>query len=335
MKNTSLKPTITRIVAMAFVMSGNFAHAQTHDHSVHGDHSAMHSDMASPQSTVAPETGHDQHDRQVPQAAHGSHNSHEQSEMDMRMQGGAAPPEARDPNAYSGGYALHSGPYLYTPNDGHAMHLGDETVFATVLAERLERAYGSDGNATAYDVQAWLGTSYDKLTLKAEGSVNAGNVEDARTELLWSHAIATFWDVQTGLRNDTGHDRPTRNWLALGIQGLAPYWFEVEATAYMSSSGRSALRLSASYELLLTQRLILQPRLEANLYGKRDTELMIGSGLSNGSAGLRLRYELSREFAPYLGVERMQYFGRSADMVEAAGGHRGDTRWVAGVRLWF
>ncbi|MGA4423398.1 copper resistance protein B [Ralstonia nicotianae] len=251
----------------------------------------------------------------------------------MNMQGGSAPPDARDPDAYSNGYRLGAGPYAL--GDTRHLMMADEHRFASVLVERLEWAHGNGTNATAYDAQAWFGTSYDKLVIKAEGDIHKGRVEEARTELLWGHAIAPFWDTQLGLRNDAGTGRPGRNWAAFGVQGLAPYWFHLEATAYVGDSGRTALRLSSEYELLLTQRLILQPRLEASFYGKRDPALEIGSGLSSGTLGLRLRYEFSRQFAPYVGVERSQAFGGTANLIEAAGGRRGETRVVAGVRFWF
>ncbi|AKZ28652.1 copper resistance protein B [Ralstonia pseudosolanacearum] len=251
----------------------------------------------------------------------------------MNMQGGSAPPDARDPDAYSNGYRLGAGPYAL--GDTRHLMMADEHRFASVLVERLEWAHGNGTNATAYDAQAWFGTSYDKLVIKAEGDIHKGRVEEARTELLWGHAIAPFWDTQLGLRNDAGTGRPGRSWAAFGVQGLAPYWFHLEATAYVGDSGRTALRLSSEYELLLTQRLILQPRLEASFYGKRDPALDIGSGLSSGTLGLRLRYEFSRQFAPYVGVERSQAFGGTANLIEAAGGRRGETRVVAGVRFWF
>ncbi len=251
----------------------------------------------------------------------------------MNMQGGSAPADARDPDAYSNGYRLGTGPYAL--GDTRHLMMADEHKFASVLVERLEWAHGNGTNATAYDAQAWFGTSYDKLVIKAEGDIHKGRVEETRTELLWGHAIAPFWDTQLGLRNDAGTGRPGRNWAAFGVQGLAPYWFHLEATAYVGDSGRTALRLSSEYELLLTQRLILQPRLEASFYGKRDPALEIGSGLSSGTLGLRLRYEFSRQFAPYVGVERSQAFGGTANLIEAAGGRRGETRVVAGVRFWF
>jgi copper resistance protein B len=252
---------------------------------------------------------------------------------DMKMQGGSAPPDARDPNAYSGGYQLGAGKYAL--GEHRQLHMADEHLYAAVLVDRLEWAHGSDSNAASYEAQAWFGSAYDKLVIKAEGEAEKGKVHDARTELLWGHAISTYWDTQVGFRNDAGYGRPARNWLAFGVQGLAPYWFEVDATAYLGTEGRTAMRLSAEYELLITQRLILQPRIEANLYGKNDPATGTGSGLSNGAVGVRLRYEFSRQFAPYIGVERYQTFGNTADMVRASGGRSGETRFVAGVRVWF
>ena len=252
---------------------------------------------------------------------------------DMQMQGGSAPADARDPHGYSGGYQLGVGQYAIGPN--RSLHMADEHLFASVLVDRLEWVKGNESNAAAYEAQAWIGSSFNRLVIKAEGESERRKIHEARTELLWGHAIATYWDTQLGIRNDAGYGRPTRNWLAFGIQGLAPYWFEVDATGYIGTEGRTALRLSAEYELLITQRLILQPRIEANLYGKNDPEVGVGSGLSSGAVGLRLRYEFSRQFAPYIGIERYQTFGNTADMVRTSGGRSGETRFVAGVRMWF
>lgn len=188
--------------------------------------------------------------------------------------------------------------------------------------------------AQPYDAQAWFGRTYDRLVIKAEGDYMDGQLEEVSTELLWGHAIATFWDTQLGVRYDSG-DGPNRSWLAFGVQGLAPYWFEMDATAYLGENGSTALSLEVEYDLLLTQKIILQPRLEANLNGKRDAAREIGSGLSEMAAGLRLRYEILREFAPYVGVERARKFGETGDYARASGVDDSETRWVAGVRFWF
>lgn len=238
------------------------------------------------------------------------------------MQGGDPPPDARDPHAYSGGYAR--GP----------LKLADEERFGSLLLDRFESTRGRDNVEVEYDLQAWYGRDYDRAVLKAEGEVDGGKLQDARTELLWGHAVATYWDAQLGLRYDGG-DKPGRKWLAFGVQGLAPYWFEVDATAYVGEEGRSALRLEAEYELLLTQKLILQPRVEANFYSKSDTARERGSGLSDAALGLRLRYEIRREFAPYVGIERSNKYGGSADFARAEGKPASELRLVAGLRFWF
>ena len=255
----------------------------------------------------------------------------------MAMPASAAPAPAqaapRTADTDPGGYTLTTGPYI--PAGVKPPRLADQESFGSGLVDRLERAYSHDsGHWTAYDVQAWYGRDFNRLVLKAEGQASQGRLQDARTELLWGHAIAAYWDSQLGVRHDNGGG-PDRNWLALGVQGLAPYWFNVEATGYLGDQGRSALRLSASYELLLTQRVVLQPQLELNAYGKDDPARGIGSGLSDATAGLRLRYDISRQFSPYIGVEWSGRFGRTGDYAQAAGERRDTTDVVAGVHFWF
>lgn len=252
--------------------------------------------------------------------------------MDMQAQGGSAPADARDPHAYADGYTLDSGKYALA--GPRTLMLADEHNFASVLFDRLERTKSHGDYATSYDLQAWFGRTYDRLVIKAEGKRSQGRMQEARTELLWSHALASYWDTQLGMRQDNGIG-PNRSWLAFGVQGLAPYWFAVDATAYVGEEGRSALRLAAEYELLLTQRLILQPRVELNAYGKEDAARGLGRGLADGLVGLRLRYEISRQFAPYVGVERAAKFGSTADFARADGEASAQTRWVAGLRFWF
>lgn len=251
---------------------------------------------------------------------------------DMKMQGGPAPADARDPHGYSGGYTLDGGKYaLAGPRQ---LSLADEHAFGTLLVDRLERVDTREATSTAFDAQAWFGRDYDRFVVKAEGDYANGRLEEARTELLWGHAIASYWDAQLGLRHDTG-EGPDRSWLAFGIQGLAPYWFELDATAYVGEAGRTALRVEAEYELPLTQRLVLQPRGEINLYGKQDEVNGLGSGLTDASIGVRLRYEVSRRFAPYVGVAWSNKFGQTADFARAEGAPTRETRWVAGLRFWF
>ena len=202
------------------------------------------------------------------------------------------------------------------------------------MINRLERAQNSKSTFTAYDLQGFVGKDYDRLVVKAEGEGAEGKIHEARTELLWGHAIAAYWNTQLGMRNDSG-ELAGRNWLAVGVQGLAPYWFEMDATAYIGEQGRSALRLGAEYELLITQKLILQPRIEANFYGMQDEARALGAGLSSLVTGIRLRYEIRREFAPYLGIDWSGKFGGTAEYARIDGARTSDTSLVAGLRMWY
>ena len=250
---------------------------------------------------------------------------------DMQMQGGDAPKDARDPHAYSDGYTLTEGPYaLPGPRQ---LKLADEHRFWSLLGDRLE--YDADNDVTTFDLQGWYGTTYDRLVIKLEGDAVDGRLAESQTDLLWGHALTAYFDTQLGVRLDQYDEGTGREWLAFGIQGLAPYWFELDLTAYLGEGGRTALSLEAEYELLLTQRLILQPRAGLTAYGKDDAVNGLGSGLSDVALGLRLRYEFSRQFAPYVGIEWNGTFGATADQARANGDATKDTRYVAGIRFWF
>ncbi len=252
-------------------------------------------------------------------------NGKDMDSMTKSMQGGRAPAQARDPDAYADGLTL-----------GHmaGMDMADDTPHAHLVLDRLEAFHTRDGNGQALDAQAWYGGDIDKLWLKLDGERTNGRLGATRMEALWNHAVAPYWGVQLGARHDVGNG-PSRNWAAFGVQGLAPYWFEVQATAYVGPNGRTALRFEADYELLLTQRLVLQPNVKASVYGKRDPERSIGAGLSDVEAGLRLRYEISRKFAPYIGVVWNRKLGDTARYARDAGESARETKIVAGVRIWF
>jgi copper resistance protein B len=214
------------------------------------------------------------------------------------------------------------------------MGMDDTARFGSVLIDHLDWRDTDDGSVIGWDVQAWYGSDYNKLWFKTEGERADGTTEEARAELLWDRIFSRWWSVQAGVRHDFG-EGPSRDWLAVGVQGLAPYFFEIEATAYFGEGGRTAARFSAEYDLLLTQRLILQPELEFSLYGKSDPERGIGSGLSDAQLALRLRYALTRAFAPYVGVAWVRQFGNTADMLRAAGQKESDVEFLAGIRVWF
>lgn len=213
------------------------------------------------------------------------------------------------------------------------MEMDDAAAFFALRADSFEWRAADAGDVFAWDVQGWYGGDYTKLRIETEGDAHEGDVE-ARNELLVDRLIARWWSLQFGVRHDV-HEGPSRSWAAFGVRGLAPYWFEVEATAYVGEAGRTALRLAVDYEVLLTQRLILQPEIELDVYGKADEENLIGSGLADAELALRLRYEIWRELAPYVGVSWQRTFGETADLARAAGDDRSELYWLAGVRWWF
>lgn len=203
-----------------------------------------------------------------------------------------------------------------------------------LLFDRLEAQDGGDGELLNWDLHGWIGRSARRLWIRSEGERDGGTTERAELQLLWARPIARWWDVVAGVRQDF-HPGSSQGWAAFGMQGLAPYRFELEATAFVGDGGRVAARLDAEYELLITNRLILQPLVELDWYGQSDTARGIGSGLSSAESGLRLRYEFRREIAPYIGLARERTFGSTADLLRAAGIDTRDTRLVAGVRVWF
>lgn len=212
--------------------------------------------------------------------------------------------------------------------------MDDDPFLFMLKVDKLELRDVDEGTALVWDAQAWAGKDLNKLWIKSEGEQVDNEIEEGDVEVLYSRAIAPFWDLQAGWRHDF-HPTPSRDWAAFGVKGLAPYLFEVDATAYAGESGRLAASLDVEYEYMFTQKLILTPELEMNFYSKDDEAVGIGSGLSAMEAGLRLRYEIVREFAPYIGVNWWRKFGNTADYAKAEGGESGDAQFVAGFRLWF
>ncbi len=215
-----------------------------------------------------------------------------------------------------------------------AAHMEHDPLTAMLLAEQFEWQAGSGDDLLKWDAVGWAGWSMNRLWLRTEGERPSGSSGEAQTEILYGRPVAAWWDLVAGVRHDVGPG-PARTYAALGVQGLAPQWFHVEATAYLGERGQAGARLQADYEWLFTNQLVLTARGEAHAWSDDDADTGIGSGLAATSFGLRLRYEIRPEFAPYVGVEWEGLFGDTADLAHAAGEERRETHVVAGLRWWF
>jgi copper resistance protein B len=220
-----------------------------------------------------------------------------------------------------------------SPHPGEAEHVvHDRAIRAFVLVDQLEWLAGRDQSA-GWDAKGWIGRDVDRFWFRTEGEAGADRLNRTETHLFYGRAISPWWELVAGVRADDGPG-PMRTWAAVGVQGLAPYWFEVEATGYVGAAGRTHARLEVKYELLVTNRAILQPLIEVEIYGKDDPERQIGAGLSSADIGVRVRYEVKRELAAYLGVLWSRTFFGTADLARASGQEPNHTRLVAGVRFW-
>ena len=220
---------------------------------------------------------------------------------------------------------------VYQDEAGHTVH--DDAIHYFVLVEQLEWQGAGGASDINWENSGWIGSDRHRFWFRTDGEGEDGGLDSARIHALYGRAIAPWWDVVVGVRQDLRPGSP-QTWAAVGLQGLAPYWFEIEATAYIGASGRTHLRLETEYELLLTNRAILQPVLEADIRGKSDPERRTGAGLSAAELGMRLRYEIRRELAPYIGVTWHRKFFGTADRAREAGERTGGARLALGLRLW-
>lgn len=211
----------------------------------------------------------------------------------------------------------------------------DDQIVTFFQAEQLEYRFAEGKDSLNWEARAWVGEDKNKLWLKTEGEkMFGGELEGAEVQLLYSRLISPFWDFQIGGRYDV-RPEPTRGFAVFGVQGLAPYFFEVDAAGFVSHEGDVSARIKADYELLLTQKLVLQPSVELDFAVQEVKELGIGPGLTGVELGLRLRYEFVREFAPYIGVAWERKVGRTADLARDEGEDIDRLAFVTGIRFWF
>ncbi len=338
-----------RFSAAAFaLLAATPAAAQHAGHAGHGSAPAAEQPAAKPQPAAA---------KPKAEAGQDTHAGHETSPA-ASSQGAAAPAEA-DPHAGHNAEAAAAPVAAQTaaetpppiPEDNAADGVYDRAAmerarqilrtehgggkFSMVLFDLAEVQANRHGENFLWDAQFWYGGDFHRLVIKSEGEGEfGGEVEHAEVQALWSRAIDPYFDFQAGVRYDVRPD-PERAYAVIGVEGLAPYWFEVEAHAFLSNKGHVLARLKAEHDMRFTQRLILQPRAEVNLAAQTDRKLGIGSGFSDFEFGLRLRYEIVREFAPYVGVSHERLLGRTADFAREEGESRRSTSFVMGVRAWF
>jgi copper resistance protein B len=214
---------------------------------------------------------------------------------------------------------------------GHAVH--DTSVNWFVLFDQLEWQGNGDASGMSWDSKGWIGGDRHRIWFRTDGESNGARLDAGDAQMFYGRAVARWWDVIVGVRQDV-RPGPSQTWAAVGMQGLAPYRFEVEATAFVGAGGRTQFRVETEYELLVTNRLILQPLLEVNASGRSDRDRGLGAGLNTVDLGLRLRYEFRRELAPYVGVTWQRRLFGTADMARAAGDPTGGARLAVGLRFW-
>ena len=321
------------------VMSGTTAQADPH---------AGHdmSNMAPPAQTD-PHAGHDMGGMDMSGAQTDPHAGHDMSGMTMGQPDvptsantPGRPPETPPPAAAFGGPA-HAADLVFgaqamaASRQALVVENGDVRTTAVII-DRAEAGFGDGGDTYLWDAQGWTGGDINRFWWKSEGHGDVdGKLEDAEVQALYSRAITPFWNLQTGVRQDFRPDGPDTTHAVLGVQGLAPYWWEIDAAAFLSTRGDLTAKVEAEYDQRITQRLILQPRFEIAASASDIPELEIGSGLSSIQAGLRLRYEIKKELAPYVGVEWTRALGSTADFIRARDGDPDQVQMVVGLKAWF
>ncbi|WP_265530446.1 copper resistance protein B [Sphingomicrobium marinum] len=315
---------------------GDTDHAQMdHGEDPEVDHSTMdHSEMDHGEEQAVDHSTMDHSAMDHSQVDHGNEQAVDHSTMDHATMDHSAhqqsdipvlppPPEAGSGPARAADAIWGAEAMARSRADLKEDHGGQEVLW--FQADRAEIRFADEGEAYLWDVQGYYGGDIDKFWVESEGEGDfGGELEDASIEGLWAHAIGPFWDLQTGIRQDlTG---PKRTYATIGVQGLAPYLFEIDAAAYLSNEGDLTAEIEAELDQLITNRLILQPRAELVLAAQDVPELGIAAGVSKAEIGVRLRYEFAREFAPYVGIEQEWSF---------LGETEARTNFVAGVKFWF
>lgn len=207
-------------------------------------------------------------------------------------------------------------------------------IVSNLMVDMAEFQFSDDETTFHWEGEGWIGGDINRFVFKTEGEAGEDDVESAEVQALYSRAIGPYFDLQAGVRYDI-EPSPNRTYAVLGFEGVAPYWFETTGALFVSDEGEVSARLEGSYDARLTQRVILQPRAEINVSADDIPELEVGSGITDVELGLRLRYDITRNFSPYVGVTYETKLGDTADYASAVGQDESDTRLVFGVRARF
>ena len=220
---------------------------------------------------------------------------------------------------------------------GHLGHpVMDNKIYSMFLADQLEHGFDHPSDSIRFNGQSWIGGDYNRIWINTEGTRRYnGDLEDTDVQVLYGRLVAPFWDVQGGVRYYRPKPHaPSRAGAVFGVQGLAPQWFEVQAATFVSHKGEVAARAEVDYDILITQRLVAQPRVETNLSFQNVPELGIGRGFNDAEVGVRVGYEIRREFAPYIGLAWTSKFGKTAGFARAEGEPVRNLGLVIGIRVW-
>lgn len=263
-------------------------------------------------------------------AAQAEHQGHDMSNMPA---GGVEDAEPAPPTDYAADRVYDPKVMAAARAQAHAAHGGEAFSMVLINLAEYQVVKGKDGYR--WEAEAWYGGDIHRLVIKTEGEGTfGGSAEHAEVQALYSRAVGPYFNLQGGVRYDVNPD-PSRAYVTAGIEGLAPYFIETQAAVFVSTKGDVLGRIEAYYDQLITQRLVLQPRVELNLAAQDVRENQLGAGLTNIELGLRLRYEIQREFAPYIGVSYTRKTGNTARFARAAGEGVGGTSFVVGIRTWF
>jgi copper resistance protein B len=326
------------LLLSAAMLLPSAAYAQQ-DHSAHQGHDmpAEQTKAEAPPAATDPHAGHDMGNmEQAPAEPVDPHAGHDMSTMpaDDSAESDVGDASAPAPPGDHAADAVFGADVMAQSRKELAYEVGG-MGYSLVMLDLAEVGFQKGRETYRFEGEAFTGGNINRFGVKFEGEgAFGGRLDDLELQALYSRAIAPYWNLQAGVRHDIKPD-PSRTYLVAGVEGIAPYWFKVNAATFLSNKGELRARVEASYDQRITQSLILQPRIEANVSFQDIPAIGVGSGLTDFEAGLRLRYEIKQEIAPYIGVEWRKQTGATARFARIAGEDPDTVSLVAGIRIWF